>query len=162
MRTVSRCRPNTRDASRTLIPSTITARRTRRYTSTLYIHRTIRRVDYDPMNGGGRSIYNRRMSAITRRTAHFTSAVYSVHCGREAVQSLASTEVPEQCPFCHKDWEMSLPGGNRGDHWQLLRAMQSLLRTDTPRMNIRFEIDGSDIIPPLGMDCTNRRNHGKD
>ena len=38
-----------------LIPSTITARRTRKYTSTLYIHRTIRRVDYDPMNGGGRS-----------------------------------------------------------------------------------------------------------
>ena len=41
-------RPNT-------FTSTITARRTRRYTSTLYIHRTIGRVDYDPMNGGGRS-----------------------------------------------------------------------------------------------------------
>ena len=31
-----------------------TARRTRRYTSTLYIRRTIRRIGYDPMNGGGR------------------------------------------------------------------------------------------------------------
>ena len=38
-----------------LLPSTITARRTRRYTSTLYIHRTIHGVGYNPMNGGGRS-----------------------------------------------------------------------------------------------------------
>ena len=38
-----------------LIPSTITARRTRRYTSTLYINSTIHRVVYDFMDGGGRS-----------------------------------------------------------------------------------------------------------
>ena len=38
-----------------LLPSTITARRTRRYTSTLYIHRTIHKLDLKPMNGGGRS-----------------------------------------------------------------------------------------------------------
>ena len=31
-----------------LMPSTITARRTRRYASTLYIRRTIRRVGYGP------------------------------------------------------------------------------------------------------------------
>ena len=37
MRTVSRCNPNVRAASRMLIPSTITALRIRRYTSTLYI-----------------------------------------------------------------------------------------------------------------------------
>ena len=37
-----------------LIPSTITARRSRRYTSTLYIHRTIRKVGYNPIDGGGR------------------------------------------------------------------------------------------------------------
>ena len=37
-----------------LIPSTITARRTRRYTSTLYIRRTIHGVGYNPMNDGGR------------------------------------------------------------------------------------------------------------
>ena len=37
-----------------LIPSTISARRTRRYTSTLYIHRTIRRVEYNPMDDGRR------------------------------------------------------------------------------------------------------------
>ena len=50
-----------------LIPSTITARRTRRYKSTLYIRRTIHGVGYDPY-GWRRAgpIYNRRMSAITR------------------------------------------------------------------------------------------------
>ena len=37
LRTVSRCRPNTRAASRVLIPSTMRARRTRTYSSTLYI-----------------------------------------------------------------------------------------------------------------------------
>ena len=35
-------------------PSTITARRTRRYTSTLYIRRTIHGVGYNPVNDGGR------------------------------------------------------------------------------------------------------------
>ena len=37
-----------------LIPSTITALRTRRYTSTLYIHHTIHGFGYNPMNDGGR------------------------------------------------------------------------------------------------------------
>ena len=46
--------PNTREASRMLIPSTITALRTRRYTSTLYIHHTIHGFGYNPMNDGGR------------------------------------------------------------------------------------------------------------
>ena len=55
MLTVSRCRPKVREASRMLIPSTITARRTRRYTSTLYIHRTIHRVFFNSMDGSGRS-----------------------------------------------------------------------------------------------------------
>ena len=54
LRTVSRWSPNTREASRMLIPSTITALRTRRYTSTLYIHHTIHGVGYNPMNDGGR------------------------------------------------------------------------------------------------------------
>ena len=45
-----------RDASRMLIPSTITARRTRRYTSTLYIPGTIQRIGYYPMDDSGRSI----------------------------------------------------------------------------------------------------------
>ena len=40
-----------------LIPSTITARRTRRYTSTWYIRRTIHRLNFKPMDGGGRSIF---------------------------------------------------------------------------------------------------------
>ena len=55
MRTVSRCSPNSLETSRMLLPSTITARRTRRYTSTLYIHRTTHKLDLKPMNGGGRS-----------------------------------------------------------------------------------------------------------
>ena len=38
-----------------LIPSTITARRIRRYASTLYIHGAIRKVGYDPTDGGRRS-----------------------------------------------------------------------------------------------------------
>ena len=38
-----------------LMPFTITARRTRRYTPTLYIRRTIHRVGYYLMDGGGRS-----------------------------------------------------------------------------------------------------------
>ena len=54
LRTVSRCRPNVRAASRMLIPSTITALLTRRYTSTLYIRRTIHGVGYNPMNDGRR------------------------------------------------------------------------------------------------------------
>ena len=50
-------RPNTRDASLMLMPSTMTALRTRRYTSTLYIRRTIHGVDYDPMEGGRRHTF---------------------------------------------------------------------------------------------------------
>ena len=38
-------------------PSTITARRTRRYTSTLYIPGTIHRLDFESMNDGGRYIF---------------------------------------------------------------------------------------------------------
>ena len=63
---VSRCRPNVRAVSRMLIPSTITARRTRRYTSTLYIHRTIHGVGYNPMNDAGGPVFSRRYSAIFR------------------------------------------------------------------------------------------------
>ena len=40
-----------------LIPSTITARRTRRYTSTWYIHPTTHKHDFAPMNGRGRYIF---------------------------------------------------------------------------------------------------------
>ena len=53
MRTVSRCRPNTRAASRVLIPSTMQARRTRAYNSTLYILYSFHRVASNSMEGGG-------------------------------------------------------------------------------------------------------------
>ena len=49
--------PNTRETSRMLIPSTITARRTRRYTSTWYIHPTTHKHDFEPMDGTGRYIF---------------------------------------------------------------------------------------------------------
>ena len=63
LRTVSRCRPNVRAASRMLIPSTITALRTRRYTSTLYIRRTIHGVGYNPMNDGRLSMVSIKVLA---------------------------------------------------------------------------------------------------
>ena len=40
-----------------LIPSTITARRTRGYTSTWYIHPTTHKHDFEPMDGRGRYIF---------------------------------------------------------------------------------------------------------
>ena len=40
-----------------LIPSTITARRTHRYTSTWYIHPTTHKHDFEPMDGRGRYIF---------------------------------------------------------------------------------------------------------
>ena len=78
MRTVSRCRPNTREASRMLISSTITARRIRRYTSTLYIHGTIRRVGYYPMDDGKRhSLQPPNVSNLSARVSQYISAAYS-------------------------------------------------------------------------------------
>ena len=77
MRTVSRCSPNFLETSRMLLPSTITARRTRRYTSTLYIHRTIH---------GSAEAYEWRRTVqfatavcqrLPARTGQFTSAAYT-------------------------------------------------------------------------------------
>ena len=44
-----------------LIPSTITALRTRRYTSTLYIHRTIHGLNFKPMEAADGPICNRHL-----------------------------------------------------------------------------------------------------
>ena len=54
MSTVSRCTPNTREASRMLILSTMQARRTRAYISTANIHRTFHRLILSLTEGGGR------------------------------------------------------------------------------------------------------------
>ena len=60
-----------------LIPSTITALRTRRYTPTLYIPHTIHGFGYNPMNDGGRySIQSPFVSNLPPTAAHFISAVY--------------------------------------------------------------------------------------
>ena len=65
-------------------------------------------------------------------------------CGREAVQSIQKTEVKKRCPFCNQDWENEMPGATRGTNYNLVRNIQILLKTDTPRMTVRFEIDGED------------------
>ena len=74
---MSRCNPNVRAASRMLIPSTITALRTRRYMSTLYIHPTVHRLDFQPMDGGGRySIQPPNVSGLPAHVVHFSAAAY--------------------------------------------------------------------------------------
>ena len=60
-----------------LIPSTITARRTLRYTSTLYIHHTIHGSATTLWMMAGGTVFSRRYSAIFRPPAHFSSAVYT-------------------------------------------------------------------------------------
>ena len=47
-----------------LMPSTITALRTRRYDSTWYIPGTIHGVENDPWMAEGGTVFNRQMSAI--------------------------------------------------------------------------------------------------
>ena len=61
-----------------LMPSTITARRTRRYTSTLYIRRTIHRLNFKPMDDGRRyGIQSPILSNLSAHVDHFNSADYS-------------------------------------------------------------------------------------
>ena len=65
MRTVSRCSPNTRDASLMLIPSTRHALRTRKYMSTMYIlvtfHQSLDRL-YRKVTGG--TVFDRHVQAV--------------------------------------------------------------------------------------------------
>ena len=51
LRTASRCKPNARAACRALIPSTMQARRTRAFNSTLYILYAFHRVTANTMEG---------------------------------------------------------------------------------------------------------------
>ena len=61
-----------------LIPSTITARRTGRYTSTLYIPGTIHRLDFEPMNDGGRyRIQPPKVSNLSAHVAQYISTAYT-------------------------------------------------------------------------------------
>ena len=60
-----------------LMPSTITARRTRRYTSTWYIRRIIHRLNFKPMDDGRRySIQSPILSNSSAHVDHFNSADY--------------------------------------------------------------------------------------
>ena len=81
LRTVSRCRLNSRDASLMLMPSIMQALRTRRYISTLYIHHTFHGVGLSPMEDGGRSSFQPPSAAIEPPdryiiTPPFTASVY--------------------------------------------------------------------------------------
>ncbi|MDE3268224.1 MAG: hypothetical protein OYI31_07250 [Chloroflexota bacterium] len=67
--------------------------------------------------------------------------LHCTHCGGEFVHPIKAMEVPKQCPSCHTAWEDDFPNGNRGDNWLMVRAMKGLLKEDSPRMTIRFEID---------------------
>ena len=55
-----------------LIPSTITARRTRRYTSTLNIHGTIHRLHFKPMEAADGPICNRHLVDVQRKASSLT------------------------------------------------------------------------------------------
>ena len=66
------------------------------------------------------------------------------HCGREAVQSIETTEVPKTCPFCNDEWEVDLPQGGRGWNYALVMDMRRVLKECTQKMTIRFEIDGEE------------------
>ena len=92
MRTVSRCRPNTREASLMLMPSTMHALRTRRYSSTRYIHHTFHGVGLSSMEGGVGSSF--QPPSTGDRAAHqvyYCSAVYSPPVSGEAVSQRAPT-----------------------------------------------------------------------
>ena len=64
------------------------------------------------------------------------------HCKREAVQSFEDTEVPKRCPFCHEDWEIEGPSGQRGMTYHAIRDLKNLLIQEGNLVTIRFEIEG--------------------
>ena len=68
-----------RDASRMLMPSTITALRTRRYTSTWNIHPTIHRLKL-PTYGWPRTVQfaTAQCQRLPARAVHFNSAFYTI------------------------------------------------------------------------------------
>ena len=74
MRTVSLCRPNTRDASLVLMPSTMQALRTRRYSSTWYIPHTFHGLLVCPY-GRWRTV--QFSSAVSRRLSRPRGTLYA-------------------------------------------------------------------------------------
>ena len=61
-----------------LMPSTITALRTRRYDSTWYIPGAIHGVENDPLDGGSRyGIQPPNVSELSAYMVHFNSAFYT-------------------------------------------------------------------------------------
>ena len=66
------------------------------------------------------------------------------HCKREVVQPLDTAEVTKKCPICKEEWEANLPGEARGPNYALIRYMKELVRIDSPKMTVRFEIEGDE------------------
>ena len=61
-----------------VMPSTSTALRTRRYDSTWYIPGTIHRLNFEPMDGGGRYIFQPPIvSDLSTCVVRFNSADYT-------------------------------------------------------------------------------------
>ena len=125
---MSRCRPNTREASRTLIPSTIQARRTRTYISTVNIHLTLQRLLINLTEGGGRySFATPQADYRAAHLAHFTAAFYRLD-GRLTVRHeghiVAAQEAPPSPVFLRNAYGRSptapvLPSvaNGLGQHW---------------------------------------------
>ena len=72
-----------------LIPSTITARRTRRYTSTWYIHPTTHKHDFEPMDGRGRYIFQ---PPQCRRPAKASSLTGQQKCHIHPMENVTLTQ----------------------------------------------------------------------
>ena len=81
LRTVSRCSPNTRDASLMLIPSTRHALRTRKYMSTMYIlvtfHQSLDRL-YRKVAGG--TVFDRHAQAVEPPSRYIMSPPFTGFC----------------------------------------------------------------------------------
>ena len=81
LRIVSRCISNTLDSSRMLIPFTMHARRTRAYSSTLYILHTFQHVSQNMLEVCGWSSFQAPNSALFPASpVRFYSAVYTRTC----------------------------------------------------------------------------------
>ena len=72
----------------------MTARRTRRYASTRYIHPTIHRFEVEPMDGRGRySIRPPNVSDLSAHVVHFNSADYRLRLRLNAIPVLVHQEL---------------------------------------------------------------------
>ena len=77
-----------------LIPSTSTAGRTRRYTSTLYIHRTTHKLDFKPVNGGERYVFQPPNVSDSLPTRHTLAPPFTDRTGLQQAETVAQNHHP--------------------------------------------------------------------